>query len=108
MPDRALQQRRALATLRREQLAAHQLRRLNQLLSAVLPHNRFYTDKLGDIELPLRSLAQLSALPVVTKEELSAACQSDPATLLTYPADRYTRFHQTSLHRQWQRPAPRV
>lgn len=96
MPDPDYQQRRTLATMPRERLEAHQLRRLNELLATVLPGNRFYADKLSGVELPLQSLSQLNDLPAVTKEELSAACQADSGALLTYDTARYTRFHQTS------------
>ena len=48
--------RRKLSQLPREELARHQLARLNELLTGAVPHNRFYAEKFARVELPLASL----------------------------------------------------
>ena len=88
------EQRRRLESLPPEELEAHQLRRLNELLAAMLPHNQFYARKLGD-RRQLDSLDELDQLPFTFKEELSSR-NGDLAANLTWPLDRYVRFHQTS------------
>lgn len=89
--------RRSLETMDIGQLERHQLARLNQLLAAILPHNRFYADKLRGLELPLTSLEGLQQIPYTFKEELLAGQQpGDYAANLTWPPQRYLRFHQTS------------
>jgi phenylacetate-CoA ligase len=91
-------QRRRLEQLSREELAQHQLTRLQRLFYEVLPQNRFYAEKFARVEsLPIESLGQLEKLPFTVKEELAIATDSqDFAANLTYPLDRYVRFHQTS------------
>ena len=98
-------ERRQQEALGAKQLAAHQLRRLNRLLKAILPQNRFYANKLAqlpaaalaDAEGPLRSLDELAEFPYTFKDELlSAADSPELAANLTYPRDEYIRFHQTS------------
>jgi phenylacetate-CoA ligase len=89
--------RRQLEGLPADQLAKHQRDRLNELLAAMLPHNRFYADKFSDIELPLASLETLDHLPFTFKEDLL----NDPdgshyAANRTYPLESYVRFHRTS------------
>jgi phenylacetate-CoA ligase len=52
---------------------------------------------LHDLNGPLRSLDELAELPFTFKDELLGS--ADPGHLaanLTFPLDRYTRFHQTS------------
>lgn len=91
------EERRKLESLAPAALAAHQLRRLNGLLELVLPHNKFYADKLAGVKLPLDSLDELAALPFTFKEELvSAPHGSEFAANLTYPLDHYVRYHRTS------------
>lgn len=98
-------QRRQIEALGARQLAAHQLARLNRLLKAILPHNRFYAGKfphiaaeaLSDPKGPLRSLDELGKLPFTFKDELLAgATEKQLAANLTFPLERYSRFHQTS------------
>jgi phenylacetate-CoA ligase len=81
----------------RAALEEHQLARLNVLLAKILPENRFYAAKLAGVELPLRSLDEFRRLPLTTKEELviDGAPHSAPANL-TWPLERYVRYHQTS------------
>jgi phenylacetate-CoA ligase len=99
------QDRRRLEQLSRDELARHQLARLNELLAGAVPHNRFYAEKLAQVELPLASLADLSRLPYTFKEELvTAPAAGEFAANLTYPLERYTRYHHTSGTRG--RPMP--
>jgi phenylacetate-CoA ligase len=79
--------------------SADQLRRLNELLVAIVPANPFYTRKLGGARLQFTSLAEFAArVPFTTKQELVADQLTQPpfGTNLTFPLDHYTRFHQTS------------
>ena len=74
-----------------------QLARLNELLSEVLPHNRFYQQKLGTEKLQLNSLEQLADLPTTTKAELVASqVLHGLSQHHTYAADAYKRVHRTS------------
>ena len=86
-----------MESLDRQSLADHQLARFNDLLSAILPSNSFYADKLGGNSLPLQDLAQLAELPMTSKEELltEGHLPSCPANL-TWPVEHYVRYHQTS------------
>ena len=80
-------------------LADRQLERLNALLAAILPANRFYAAKLGDVTGPFASLtAFAAAVPFTTKEELAADHEAHPpyGTSHTFPLENYVRFHQTS------------
>jgi phenylacetate-CoA ligase len=89
--------RRRLQSLDRGALAAYQLARLNALLAVILPANRFYASKLADIPLRLASLDDLRDLPFTTKVELIAGLAADSTPInLTWPIDRYVRYHQTS------------
>ena len=97
MTDQLYEQRRHLEQLSAEQLADHQVQRLNRLLATILPHNRFYSEKLGRLELPLENLDRLSGLPFTYKEELSRTSHDTRApSNLTFPLERYVRFHRTS------------
>ncbi len=89
--------RRRLEELQAEELAVHQCKRLNVLLAAMLPHNRFYADRLAGVELPLQSLEQLDQLPFTFKTDLLSNPEGGPyAANRTYPLERYIRFHRTS------------
>ena len=97
MSREAYRSRRSLEQLPREQLHTLQLQRLNGLLEKVLPENQFYKKKLSSCSLPLASLEQLSQLPFTTKSELAAIPDDGPwPANITYPLDRYVRFHRTS------------
>ncbi|HEX6961788.1 MAG TPA: AMP-binding protein [Lacipirellula sp.] len=89
--------RRRNEGLDRAALEEGQLVRLNVLLARILPENKFYASKFAGIQLPLRSLEEFRQLPLTTKEELVAgdATNAAPANL-TWPLQRYVRFHQTS------------
>ncbi|REJ92379.1 MAG: phenylacetate--CoA ligase family protein [Planctomycetota bacterium] len=79
-----------------DQLAAHQLERLNNLLATILPANRFYADKLRDVSVPLESLDQLAQLPYTLKAELAGGPNQSLANNHTWPRNAYVRWHQTS------------
>lgn len=82
----------------RADLDARKLARLRRVLRTILPANGFYATKLGrhaDIDA-LRSLDDIAAWPCTTKEELVAAAVDGRPGNLTWSADRYVRFHQTS------------
>ena len=82
----------------REALAARKLARLQRLLGEVLPHNAFYAAKLARIADPqgIASLADLGDWPFTFKEELVGAHPSGRPGNLTWPVERYVRYHQTS------------
>lgn len=102
MADTHYQERRRLESLDADHLAQLQLDRINHLLGEILPHNRFYAEKLADCRLPLEALDQLADLPYTFKDELlggrggAKAHSGDIAANLTYPFSRYVRFHRTS------------
>jgi phenylacetate-CoA ligase len=64
-------------------------------LAEVLPQNRFYEEKLSSANLSLSSLEELADLPYTFKDELTST-SGEFAANLTYPADRYVRYHRTS------------
>jgi len=83
----------------REAMASHQLAQLRRLLATILPHNAFYGNKLAGIDPAIASLEDFAArFPFATKQELADDQRSHPpfGTNLTFPPDRYTRYHQTS------------
>lgn len=74
------------------------LAKLNRLLAAILPANRFYQAKLGDLT-SVSSPAEFTArVPFTTKDELAADHERHPpfGTTLTHPPTAYHRYHQTS------------
>lgn len=78
-------------------LRLRQLTRLNQLLDAISPTNKFYKRKLGTKNLFLAEIESLSDLPFTTKQELINDNDSAGfARNLTFPTEAYTRFHRTS------------
>lgn len=86
-------ERRRAESLDRPSLEQLQLERLNELLAAVTPHNKFYAAKLQGAPRRLDRLEQLADLPFTTKDELAEAGQD---SLRTFPLEEYARFHQTS------------
>ena len=85
----------------RSAIEASQLEQLRSLVAELFPANRFYAQKFqaAGITFDLASLADFSKrFPFTTKPELVADQLATPpfGTNLTYPLDRYTRFHQTS------------
>lgn len=82
----------------RSALDALKLERLRGLLRTILPHNRFYVEKLARVgdATAIASLDELAGWPFTSKEELvEAAAEAAPANL-TWPVERYVRYHQTS------------
>ena len=84
--------------LSRSALDAHKLDRLRGLLRTILPHNRFYAEKLARVgdATAVADLTDLAAWPFTSKEELVAAAADGTPANLTWPVDRYVRYHQTS------------
>lgn len=85
----------------REDIRDSQLEQLRSLVANLFPANRFYSEKLGRaaITFDIASLEDFSArFPFTTKAEIAADQQASPpfGTNLTYPLQRYTRYHQTS------------
>lgn len=83
----------------REQIEAIQLRRLKEMLEAIIPRNRFYTSKFEGVDAAsIDSLEALRNLPVTTKQELVATQEQQPpyGANLSFPSTKYTRLHQTS------------
>ena len=85
----------------RPAIAASQLIQLRRLFTALLPANPFYTKKISQAGVPaaVASLREFSEkFPFTTKQEIDQDQRTHPpyGTNLTFPLDRYTRFHQTS------------
>ena len=85
----------------REEIAAQQLEQLRSLVAELFPANPFYTKKLQSlgVTFDIASLEDFSArFPFTTKQELVEDQKLNPSfgTNLTYPLERYTRFHHTS------------
>ncbi len=90
-------ERRRLESLAAEGLAHYQVGRLNQLLDAILPENKFYAEKLAGIKRPVKSLAEMLDWPFTYKEGLvSKLPNGELANNLTFSLEHYSRFHQTS------------
>jgi phenylacetate-CoA ligase len=89
--------RRRLESLSRDELERYQLQRLNALLEQVLPTNSMYAPKFARLKRPVKSLAEFAEWPFTFKEELiGPASSGGVANNLTWPRQRYSRFHQTS------------
>lgn len=84
------------APLSRAALDRLKLDRLRRLLAEIVPANRFYAAKLSRANTAPESLAELEAWPCTSKEELVAASRDGIPANLTWPVERYVRFHQTS------------
>ena len=82
----------------RDALASFKLDRFRQLLGEILPRNAFYAAKLAHVDVDeLESLDDLTGWPFTFKEELvESAGQGGLPGNLTWPPERYVRFHQTS------------
>jgi phenylacetate-CoA ligase len=95
----------------RKCLHGYQCERLNQLLAAILPENRLYASKLAGMGTSVSSIDELNSFPYTTKQELNGsaegaiedataaegrAAENDFARNLTWPVERYIRFHRTS------------
>jgi len=85
----------------RAEIAASQLEQLRSLVAELFPGNAFYSQKLNaaGVTFDVASLVDFSRrFPFTAKSELVENQRANPpfGTNLTYPLDRYTRFHQTS------------
>jgi len=86
---------------RRQVIAQRQSDQLRTLLRTILPANPFYAAKFDAANAPAK-VAHLGdfyeRFPFTTKAELAADQATNPpyGTNLTFPAERYTRCHQTS------------
>ncbi len=85
----------------RSAIASSQLEQLRRLLAALVPANPFYTQKLSraGVSATVASLGEFcERFPFTTKPELAEDQGAQPpyGTNLTFPLERYTRFHQTS------------
>jgi phenylacetate-CoA ligase len=85
----------------RAEIEGSQLEQLRSLVAELFPANPFYSRKLGaaGITFDIGSLADFSSrFPFTTKHEVVEDQRVHPpfGTNLTYPLERYTRFHQTS------------
>ena len=71
--------------------------RLRRMLSAVLAANEFQRDRLGAAPR-VDSPADFRRLPLCAKAELADDARKNPpfGSNLTYPPERYARYHQTS------------
>ncbi|AMV26793.1 Phenylacetate-coenzyme A ligase [Gemmata sp. SH-PL17] len=82
-----------------DQLRSAQLAAVRRLLAAVIPGNPFYARKFaGRDPREIDSMEAFARLPFTTKAELTANQAEHPpyGSNLTFPIERYTRFHQTS------------
>jgi phenylacetate-CoA ligase len=78
-----------------------QLRSVNELVARIVPGNAFYTRKILEAAAPgeFRSLEEFTEkFPFTTKREIAQDQEQHPlyGRNLTYPLQRYSRFHQTS------------
>src|SRR5258706_1346751 len=85
----------------RAAIEAGQLEQLRSLVAELIPANKFYTRKFqaAGVGFDIASLEDFCArFPFTTKQEIVADQMAAPpfGTNLTYPLNRYTRFHQTS------------
>jgi phenylacetate-CoA ligase len=85
----------------RAALEFHQRTALRELTRALLPSNRFYAAKLSAAQLTGEAFSLedfFARMPFTAKAELVADQSAHPpyGTNLTFPIERYTRFHQTS------------
>jgi phenylacetate-CoA ligase len=93
---------RALETLDAARLRAHQLRRVQALVRAVVGANPFWTAKWRAAGLAsaedLHGWEDLRHLPLTAKSELIVDQAAHPlfGSNLTHPLERYVRVHQTS------------
>lgn len=79
----------------RARLSEFQLGKLNELLRAIVPANRFYAEKLTRSEL--QRLNDLEELPFTTKQELvDGADEFGITPNRTYSLEAYARLHHTS------------
>jgi phenylacetate-CoA ligase len=94
------------ASRSRRELDALKLDRLRTLVRTILLYNRFYAEKLARVAAPaeIDTLDALVDWPFTFKEELVAGAAAGLPANLTWPVERYARYHQTSGTRG--RPLP--
>jgi phenylacetate-CoA ligase len=85
----------------REELEAWRTTRLRQLLASVIPANPYWSGKLSEAGVDpnsIQSIADLSHLPLTSKQELAADQAAFPpyGRNLTFGLTDYSRLHQTS------------
>jgi phenylacetate-CoA ligase len=85
----------------RARIEAIQSEKLVQMLTTIVPRNRFWTTKFTDAGVDvaaIRGVSDLAQLPLVTKQELvDNQLQQPPyGSNLTWPSTKYSRLHQTS------------
>jgi phenylacetate-CoA ligase len=83
----------------RKQIEAEQIRQLQQLMATIGAGNSFYQKKFSQFELRVDSLEDFAqTVPFTTKTEIVEDQRKHPpyGTNLSFPLERYTRFHQTS------------
>jgi phenylacetate-CoA ligase len=96
-PRSVFEERIELQRLSVSQLRQLQFHKLKQLLAEILPTNSFYAEKFQDAKLAIDSMERLRELPFTTKQELvDDSSAAGFAKNLTWPVDRYCRFHRTS------------
>ena len=95
MQSNSFETRQRLTSLPRESLESHQLSRLNALVQHARENNAFYREQLSDLT-PLQSLRDLRQLPITNKNDLISRSHAGFAANLSFPVDRYVRFHRTS------------
>ena len=86
-----------MALLEANPQLSDRLDRLRRMLSAVLAANEFQRDRLGAAPR-VDSPADFRRLPLCAKAELADDARKNPpfGSNLTYPPERYARYHQTS------------
>lgn len=90
-------EREQIMRLDENSLTSLQLKKLNQLLSQIIPANRFYREKFSDTSIQIESMDQLDSLPYTTKDELiDSIGANDHSANLTFDPKEYVRFHRTS------------
>ena len=95
--------RDALGSLSAEALRAHQLIRFNAVLEAAC-QQPFHAERLATVRLPLSSLNEMNAIPLLDKSDLVAERRGMAGQIFGLPRDQYVRLHQTSGTRGW--PVP--
>ncbi len=73
------------------------LARLQEMLSAILASNPFWRSRLSGAPIP-RDSEEFRRIPLTSNRDLSDDASQHPpfGSNLTYPIERYTKFHQTS------------
>ena len=95
--------RAQLRQLTRPELTVLQLQKLNKVLESAT-QQRFYSKRLKMVGLPIRSLDQLSEIPLTAKSDLLPDERGQAARIFHLPLAQYTRMHQTSGTSGWPMP----